>query len=212
VESGIQRLRAVLAEHGVSADEAALGRLALYLELVAQYSQALSLTGFSLEGPLLAAELVGEALRLLRLDQIAPATHVVDLGSGNGSPVIPLAALCPEGQFTAVEVRQRRAEFLRLVSAKLGLENLSVDNRRVEELAREQPRAFQLVTSRAFAPPGKLLPLASLLLAPGGELRGYLGADADALTAAAAGNGFTVDALERYTLGESTRHVYLLRA
>ncbi len=211
VEGSTQQLRAVLAELGASADEAALGRLAQYVELVAQYSRALNLTGFGSDRRRLTAELVGEAARLHRLGRIAAGTQAVDLGSGNGSPVVPLAVLCPEAHFTAVEVRRRRAEFLRLVGVKLGLENLAIMNGRVEELAAELPGAFQLATSRAFAPPAELLPLARLLLAPGGEVRGYLGADAAALTAAAAEHGFRVEALERYTHGDSTRHVYLLR-
>ena len=99
-----------------------------------------------------------------------------------------------------------------MLKVKLRLGNIEIAQRRAEGLAREQPAAFQLLTSRAFAPPAELLPLARPLLAPGGEVRGYLGADAAALTTAAAEHGFTVEALEQYTLGDSVRHVYLLRA
>ena len=90
----------------------------------------------------------------------------------------------------AVEVSERRAAFLRHVRALLSLSNLDVLQLTAQQLAKEQPAAFDLLTSRAFAPPRKLLPLAVRLLKPGGEVRGYLGGgDRGAISGAAAAHG-----------------------
>jgi 16S rRNA (guanine527-N7)-methyltransferase len=185
------------------------GALGRWLELVELYNPSLSLTGFA--GPeQLVGELVGESLRLLELGGIDPGWHCVDLGSGCGAPLMPLALLCPQPRFTAAEASPKRAAFLHQVIMKLKLTNIAVASGRAEELARARPTACGLVTSRAFAPPDKLLKLAARLCAPGGQVRGYLGADSAPLEAAALKYGFNVERLSAYSLGESMRQVYLL--
>src|ERR1051325_7127721 len=59
--------------------------LANYLRLVQQYDRVARLTAVA--GEDLARELAAESLRLLALGEIAPGLHLLDLGSGNGSPV-----------------------------------------------------------------------------------------------------------------------------
>lgn len=203
--------RILLAQRMPAAPSRLLDGLAAYLDLIVEYSAVLNLTGFRLEPEHLVDELVGEAIRLHDLAPIAAGTRAVDLGSGNGSPVVPLAIVNPAVEFTAVESRARRAAFLRTVQARLDLGNLAVAEQRVEHLAARQPGAFGLVTSRAFAPLEQLVPLAYRLLAAGGELRGYLGPNATPLAPRARNTGFTVAACEQYRVGDAHRHVYLLR-
>jgi 16S rRNA (guanine527-N7)-methyltransferase len=187
------------------------GKLGQYVGLVGKYSQALNLTGFAPDPETLVGELIGEAVKLLELGPVAPGTSAVDLGSGSGCPVVPLAVLCPAARFTAVEARQRRATFLRAVQASLSLGNLAVAEQRAEEVAAERPGAFHLLTSRAFAPPERLLRLALKLLAKGGEVRGFLGAAPGTLDRAASALGMTVVSLVSYVRVTSARHVYLLQ-
>jgi 16S rRNA (guanine527-N7)-methyltransferase len=187
-------------------------QLAQYLRLVDQYSPVLNLTSFSNDAATLAAELVGEALRLLELGEILVGTKVVDLGSGAGCPAVTLAVLRPEAHITAVESRARRSAFLRTVQAQLPLPNLDVRNIRGEALATKQPHAYDLLTSRAFAPTERLLPLALKLVHPGGEIRGYLGAEVDALMEEASSLGLAVMNLEPYRRDPSPRYVYRLQA
>lgn len=183
-------------------------RLARYLALVQDYSRVLNLTGFSAPDQLM-RELVGEALRLLDLGPL-PEGAAVDLGSGNGSPVVPLAVVCPEVCFTAVESRQRRSAFLRTVQAMLGLSNLEMWSMRTEDLARARPASFDIVIARAYAKPATLLAHARLLLKPSGEVRGYAGPSLDSVSAAAGRLGFTIAAAYACDLGGPQRHVYRL--
>jgi len=186
--------------------------LAKYLHLVAQYSPVLNLTSFSSDAETLAGELISEALQLLRLGEIAAGTKIVDLGSGAGCPVVTLAVFCPDAYFTAVESRARRSAFLGTAQAQLSLPNLEVRNIRAEVLATEQPHAFGLLTSRAFAPPERLLPLALKLVRPGGEIRGYLGAEANTLKDTASALGLAVISLVQYRNDPSPRYTYRLQA
>jgi 16S rRNA (guanine527-N7)-methyltransferase len=185
-------------------------RLAEYLAMVAQYAPTLNLTAF--KGKVeLARELGGESLRLLQLGAIPDGWHCVDLGSGVGTPVVPLALAAPHAYFTAVEAREKRVTFLRHVVAKVHIDNLRVLETRTEQLIRDEPAGFDLVTARAYAAPDVLCAHAAALLKPGGELRGYSGSELGEVEAAAAAHGFMVEQVLAYTLGDSLRHIYRLR-
>jgi 16S rRNA (guanine527-N7)-methyltransferase len=59
------------------------------------------------------------------------AGPVVDVGSGSGSPGIPLAVALPARDFTLLEAESRKCEFLRRVSVELS--NVEVIRARAEE-------------------------------------------------------------------------------
>ena len=178
--------------------------------MVEHYSPALNLTAFR-GARELAVEIGGESLRLLELGEIADGWNCVDLGSGVGTPVVPLAIAIPQAQFKAVEARARRATFLLQVAAKVHIDNLRVLEMRTEQVLRDEPHAFDLVTARAYAAPDVLCAHAAALLKPGGELRGYSGAEMDEVEAAAQAHGFAVERVIAYSVGDSQRHIYRLR-
>ena len=84
---------------------------------------------------------------LLGLQEIDPAKKVVDLGSGAGFPVIPLAAARPDIEFTAIEANRKKAIFLLEVKDALALHNFSVVPGRIEE---SDLSDYDLITSRAL--------------------------------------------------------------
>jgi 16S rRNA (guanine(527)-N(7))-methyltransferase RsmG len=184
--------------------------LAKYIALVEQYAGTLNLTGIS-GTKQLADELALEALKLLELGEILPGSRVADLGSGNGSPVIPLAICCPAVFFTAIEARQRRAAFLLTVKAALGLDNLGVESSRAEEVAGDLPHAFAIVTSRAFAKPEAMFAISGELLSAGGEVRGFAGADLRPVEQAIARSNFREFRAVGYQADSGGRHVWRAR-
>jgi 16S rRNA (guanine527-N7)-methyltransferase len=91
--------------------------------------------------------LLDDALRGLELVD-RETGPVIDVGSGGGTPGIPLAASLPEREVTLLEAERRKAEFLRRWEAELP--NLRVVGGRAEE----QPvDAFGVAVAKALAPP-----------------------------------------------------------
>jgi 16S rRNA (guanine527-N7)-methyltransferase len=106
---------------------------------------------------------------------IPPGSSVVDLGSGAGLPGIVLAIARPDLTVTLVEPMQRRAVFLEVVVADLGLDTVAVRRARAEDL--KTPRLdADVVSARAVAPINRLAALAAPLLRVGGQLLALKGA------------------------------------
>jgi 16S rRNA (guanine527-N7)-methyltransferase len=93
---------------------------------------------------------------------------VADIGSGAGLPGLVIGIVHPDVQVTLVEPLLRRTTFLSEVVDDLGLANVEVVRGRAESL--HGRRAFDVVTSRAVAPLGRLLEWSMPLVAPTGAL------------------------------------------
>ena len=78
----------------------------------------------------------------------AGGQKIIDLGSGAGFPGLILAA-ANEAHFTLLEARRKRASFLTVAAAAMGLSNVEVASRYPEELT----AGFAVATGRAFAQP-----------------------------------------------------------
>lgn len=99
---------------------------------------------------------------------------VVDVGSGGGSPGIPLAASFPDRSFTLLEAEWRKCAFLEAATA--GLPNVTV----VWGRAEEQPiDVFGVAVAKALAKPPVAAELCLPLVEPGGAAILWLAEDAD---------------------------------
>ena len=73
---------------------------------------------------------------------------IADLGSGAGLPGIVLAILFPDRNFVLIDRMTRRIGFLRIVKAKLNLENVEILDKDIKDVKRN----FRVITCRAFRP------------------------------------------------------------
>ena len=108
---------------------------------------------------------------------IPQGATVADVGSGAGLPGLVLAAARPDTAVTLIEPMERRVAWLEEESARLGLENVTVERARAEDAARGR---FDVVTARAVGALAGLLPLTAPLAKPGGLLALMKGATVDA--------------------------------
>jgi 16S rRNA (guanine527-N7)-methyltransferase len=120
---------------GVTLTAGQVDQLCLYFGLLAKWTKRLNLTSLTLEPP------SDEAITRLLIEPAAASLAVaagdqrlVDLGSGGGSPAIPLKVVVPRLQLVMVEAKARKAAFLRDATRQLALTGVEVANARFEEL------------------------------------------------------------------------------
>ncbi|MEA2073024.1 MAG: 16S rRNA (guanine(527)-N(7))-methyltransferase RsmG [Campylobacterota bacterium] len=81
---------------------------------------------------------------------------LMDIGTGAGFPGMILALALPQTDVTLVEPLVKRASFLQFIKADLGLDNVTVVKKRVEQM---EPKFFDIITSRAVTDTKMLLSL-----------------------------------------------------
>jgi 16S rRNA (guanine527-N7)-methyltransferase len=123
-------------------------------------------------------------------EAIPQSASVVDLGSGAGLPGVVLGIARPDLRITLVEPLERRTLFLHEVVAELALTGVEVLRGRADAL--HGSRTFDVVTSRALAPLGRLLEWSMPLVAADGVLLAMKGRSLEEEIAACA------DELERF--------------
>jgi len=147
---------------GVDIDDARAGMFMSYMDELVKWSLKINLTAIT--GP---AEIIsGHFLDSLALAQLLPrgGFRAADIGAGAGLPGLAVKIVRPDMDLTLVEPQNKKATFLRHVIRTLGLDGVSVDECRVEDLAAERAGGYDIVLSRAFAEPGALASLAGPLL------------------------------------------------
>ena len=169
-----------LVKLGIDSGDKVIPLLAKYIEEIELFNPAYGLVKVKDRRELIVKHILDSLapLRILQNLMKSPAARIADIGSGAGLPGIPLAICMPGVNFTLVERMGRRAGFLRDVIAVLGLSNVNVEEKDVEELA-QKPSAtgsFDLIVFRAWKPLDPvLLKGLSKLLASGGILAAYKG-------------------------------------
>lgn len=119
---------------------------------------------------------------LVAVKHLGPATTaVIDIGSGGGSPAIPMKLARPDIAFTLVEAKTRKCAFLREAGRQLRV-SLQVETARFEMLLTrpEFHAAFDVCTMRAVRVETKVLTGLQAFLRPGGQFllfRGPLGSE-----------------------------------
>ncbi len=164
---------------------ALLEQLEAYFRLLSAWNAKINLTALDLvrEPDKAVDRLLIEPLVAVRhLDSRSLAA--IDIGSGGGSPAIPMKLARPEVAFTLVEAKTRKCAFLREAGRQLGVD-LRVETARYEGLLTRPDfhEAFDACTMRAVRVDPKVLLGLQAFLRPGGQFllfRGPAGAEVPA--------------------------------
>jgi len=198
---------------GFALDGAPAERLARYLTLLLKWSRAMNLVGKT-GWPEVFRDLAADSLHLagfLRGLPLPDAPLTLDLGAGAGLPGVPLRCVWEAGDYVMVELREKRAVFLRQAVAAAGLARTRAVHGRAEDAGTELarlglPARADVIVSRAFMPWPKLLPLAAGLLRPGGRLVVLAGDPPPPEI----GGGFALEAARDYAAGARRRYFWSL--
>lgn len=151
---------------GLSLDGAAQAKLLAYIALLDKWNRVYNLTAIREPERMVSHHLL-DSLAVLPHLADAASLRLADIGSGGGSPGIPLAIARPEWQVSLVERTRKKAAFLRQVQAELALPNVEVVETRIEDY--DPPSPFDAAISRAFADLNAFAAAAQRITRPGGR-------------------------------------------
>jgi 16S rRNA (guanine527-N7)-methyltransferase len=150
-------------------------RMTEHYRLLREWSRRMNLTGLKERGAILRRHFLEP---ILAADLIDGQGRLIDMGSGNGFPGVPLAVLHPRLELVLVESSEKKATFLWMILRGLGLKAAQVVTRRVcrrADLADFLPSRW--VTYRAIRGRDCLVDPGPDLLEPGGGLIAFISAD-----------------------------------
>jgi 16S rRNA (guanine527-N7)-methyltransferase len=175
------RIRERAASCGIDLDDPLPGFLAAHVVSVLRVNTELHLTTITEPDEYLERHL-GESFEGAAMVDPDATGQVLDIGSGNGYPGLPLAAARPRLQVTLAEASRRKGAFLRQFlreSTAVNVSVLEVQVQRPGDLDGFGP--FRLVTSRAMGGWTKILPRLAPMLEPGGEMLVWAGDEVETI-------------------------------
>lgn len=160
---------------GVPMSDELVSRLAVYYELLLKWNKKVNLT---------AVDDIDQSLDRMLVEPVAAcrylpeaANSLLDIGSGGGSPAIPMKVWNPGMHLRMVESKTRKSAFLREAIRELGLRDADVETCRYEELLgrSELHEGVDIVTIRAVRVEGRMLAAVQAFLSQGGKLLWFRG-------------------------------------
>lgn len=159
---------------GLDLPPALAKQAASYFDLLFRWNETVNLTALA-NGE--------EAVDRLVVEPLVAARHLpdtgvlLDVGSGGGSPAVPLKLAHPGLRLVMVESKTRKAAFLREVIRQVGMESASVEASRLEELVSRPDlhRVADVVSVRAVRVDRRLLQRLRAFMRPGGEVALFAG-------------------------------------
>jgi len=130
---------------GLSFSQEKIEKLLAFLMLVHKWNKTHNLTAISnLE------DMIGlHVLDSLSVFQYIQGDRVIDIGTGAGFPGMVLAIIDPEREYYLLDSLKKRTHFLRHVTHKLAITNVTIIDSRAENYQPEQK--FDICVSRAFS-------------------------------------------------------------
>jgi 16S rRNA (guanine527-N7)-methyltransferase len=134
-----------IAEVGLQVPEEQLDKLLAFLSLLKKWNATFNLSGVSDIESMVSLHLLDS----LAINPYLKGDTFVDFGSGGGLPGIPLAILNPKKKFVLIDSNGKKTRFLFQVRTELCLDNVSVENCRIEHYQNKQQ--IDMVMCRAFS-------------------------------------------------------------
>jgi len=137
---------------GLAGWEQVSSDLSSYTELLLRAAEQRSLLSTSQRNESAIWEHILDSLQILRLlEATEPGCRVLDIGSGNGLPGIPLAISLPNTEVRLLERKETRLEFLEFAIGCLELRNTATIKGELESSAVDLTD-FECITVRAVGP------------------------------------------------------------
>lgn len=169
-----RRIERRLDRTAVRVSDAQLGQLSDYLVLLERWNSRMNLTALADQDAAVDRLIIEPVVASAQID--TQSRHLVDIGSGGGSPAVPLKIMRPDVALTMVEVKTRKSVFLREVARHLDLSATTVETSRFEDLLTRPAfqAAIDSISVRAVRAEARQLALFGQALRPGGQQLWFL--------------------------------------
>ena len=207
IQSRFEQLR-------LSVSSSEIDQLAAYFGLLTKWNKTVNLTAVSLDPP------SDEAIERILIEPVVAAAKLsksngllVDLGSGGGSPAIPLRIMSPAMRLVMIESKTRKSAFLREAVRQLNLAGAEVLTTRFEDAVAEPGQAgtASWVSVRAVRADRAFWDSVDALAAPDGRVLWFRSA-ADPIDRSDFSPPFDVDSQEPFPNLQSGELVVLARS
>lgn len=126
-----------------------LQQLETYKEFLIEYNSHTNLTAIKEEKEIYLKHFY-DSLTIVKSIDLSGIDSLLDIGSGAGFPGMVIKIFYPNINVTLIDSNNKKTRFLKELSEKLNL-SVKIINDRVENFAKENLNAFDIVTSRAVA-------------------------------------------------------------
>ncbi len=181
-----------LHSQGVVLNEEQCEQLVRLDSMVVKWNRAVGLTGFQSSEERF-DRYFGEALHASMW--LPERGDVVDVGSGGGSPALPMAIHHPALKWTLLEPNYKKIVFLQEACTALGLENIKVERSRFQEFKSRAP--VVAITTRGLALSEEALQAFHQWLDPQGRLLILTGYESGQAIQVGEISGWTIEARQR---------------
>lgn len=144
----------LLAQNGFSLSEKQLNQFKIYYQELVNANKYTNLTRITSESDVYLKHFYDSLTPLLYFKDIFTNVKTLcDVGAGAGFPSLPIKIIMPKLQVTIVDSLGKRLNFLKDLTAKLGVDDVNLVHGRAEDVGQNlnYREKFDLVTARAVA-------------------------------------------------------------
>lgn len=153
-----------------------------YMNMLIEKNKVMNLTAITEPEEIIVRHFVDSSI-LVKIygKDIFDGKKVVDVGTGAGFPGLPLAIICPKGNFVLTDTLGKRINFLNEVIEAVKLSNVKLIKARAEDFAHDKMyrESFDFSLSRGVAKISVLSEYSLPLLKVGGKMLAYKMDDCD---------------------------------
>lgn len=173
----ILRFKKVCSSFGIELSEKIIEELQTYLNQILNWNKRIHLVSKGDAQPERLLRHFADSLTIFKVTQIPQEANLLDLGAGAGFPSIPIKIVRDDINLSLVESVRKKSLFLQKLIKDLKLEDVSVINKRAEDLidASDYKEKFDIVTAKALGKLKNTVELATSFLKPKGLLIAYKG-------------------------------------
>lgn len=144
----IEEFKAKVKELGIEVTEEKLNKLKIYADFLKEYNNHTNLTSITNIEDIYLKHFY-DSLTIVKVIDLSNCQTLLDFGTGAGFPGMGIKIFYPNIDVTLLDSNHKKTDFLKELKEKINVDNLTIINKRVEDLRSTHLNYFDVVTARA---------------------------------------------------------------